>query len=90
MTRDNIYAEKLSRMIQCETISVSGVRNQEKFAAFHSVLESLFPSVFRTMERMEFGDALLLKWKAPWLPVLDRYAYSPRLSLHSIYLCKSL
>ena len=64
MTRDNIYAEKLSRMIQCETISVSGVRNQEKFTAFHSVLESLFPSVFRTMERMEFGDALLLKWKA--------------------------
>ena len=65
MSREETYAKKLSEMIKRETISVSGVRNKEKFDAFHTLLESLFPAVFRTMERKEFGDALLLKWASP-------------------------
>ena len=37
--------EKLSRMIQCETVSQAGVDNSAKFLAFHEVLRQLFPNV---------------------------------------------
>ena len=35
------YAEKLSAMIRCETVSVPGVNQREKFLAFHRELERL-------------------------------------------------
>lgn len=58
------YAEKLSRMIQCETVSERGDLHLEKFEHFQSVLRELFPNVFSTMEFKSFDGAILLKWKS--------------------------
>ena len=44
--RCNSYADKLSRMVQTETISDRNDPSVEKFLAFHKVLEELFPRVF--------------------------------------------
>lgn len=55
--------EKLSKMIQCETVSAVDVDNSHKFQAFHEVLRSLFPHVFSTCEINKFGEALLLRWE---------------------------
>ena len=52
------YEEKLSKMIQVETVSVRGELNLEKFEAFQSVLRELFPNVFKTMEFKSF-DGLI-------------------------------
>ena len=60
------YEEKLSKMIQVETVSVRGELNLEKFEAFQSVLRELFPNVFKTMEFKSFDGAMLLKWKADY------------------------
>ena len=54
--------EKLSRMIQCETVSQAGVDNGHKFRAFHEVLASLFPNVFSRCEVTKFDEALLIRW----------------------------
>ena len=58
-----IYAEKLSRMVQCETISVPDVPNTEKFDKFHKLLEELFPLVFSKGEVHYIDSSLLIKWK---------------------------
>ena len=55
--------EKLSRMIQVDTVSQNDVDNSTKFRKFHAVLEELFPSVFRTCSLVKFNEAILLKWK---------------------------
>ncbi len=62
-----VYARKLAKMIQCETVSVVDVPQPEKFNAFHGVLKELFPHVFSTMELHDFKGSILLKWasKAP-------------------------
>lgn len=59
----NYYAEGLSRMISCETVSIYQMEQREKFDSFHKVLSSLFPKVFSTLERREKHSALLLRWK---------------------------
>lgn len=63
MDRALEYAEKLSKMIQCETVSVSGVPNTEKFDRFHEVLKSLFPNVFSKCEVKYIDSSLLIKYK---------------------------
>ena len=55
--------EKLSRMIQCETVSSVDNDNAFKFKAFHEVLASLFPNVFSKCETVKFGEALLIRWE---------------------------
>ena len=64
------YAAKLSRMVQVETVSVRGVEQPEKFRAFHQVLESLFPHVFATCEKVDIDGNLLMRWKGTD-PTLD-------------------
>lgn len=61
------YAQKLAKMIQCETVSIVDMPQPEKFEAFHVVLRQLFPKVFSTMELHDFDGSILLKWasKAP-------------------------
>lgn len=49
-------------MIQTETVLVLGVRNQEKFERFHTVLKELFPHVFSTAVVEDFDGSLLLRW----------------------------
>lgn len=66
------YAEKLAKMVQVETISERDNPQVEKFRAFHTVLEQLFPTVFATCEKIEIDGNLMLRWngtsdKAPIL-----------------------
>ncbi len=61
--RTEAYAAKLSRMIRCETVSVPGVDQREKFLAFHRVLEELFPLVHQRLEKTEIDGSLLYHWK---------------------------
>ncbi len=63
MSRQMAYAEKLSKMIQVETISERGVANKHKFDAFHVVLRELFPNVFSKCEVVEIDSSLLIKMK---------------------------
>ena len=43
--RAEAYAKKLSAMVRCETVSVPGEDQRDKFLAFHRVLAELFPLV---------------------------------------------
>ncbi|MBQ0071906.1 MAG: M20/M25/M40 family metallo-hydrolase, partial [Spirochaetales bacterium] len=61
--REQLLAYKLSRMIQCETISEKGKPNAEKFEAFQKVLAELFPNVFSKAEVIHIDSSLLIKWK---------------------------
>ena len=61
--RVDTYSQKLSRMVQIETISDRNDPSIEKFLAFHKLLEELFPTVFATCEKVEIDGNLLLKWK---------------------------
>lgn len=56
------YAEKLSKMVACETVSHAGVHDREKYLAFHKVLENLFPLVHQNLEKTEIEGNLLFKW----------------------------
>ena len=56
-------AEKLSAMVRCETVSVPGEDQREKFLAFHRVLEELFPLVHEKLEKTEIDGSLLYRWK---------------------------
>ena len=61
--RVDAYAEKLSAMVQVETISDRADPEVEKFRAFHTLLEELFPTVFANCEKIEIDGNLMLKWK---------------------------
>ena len=61
--RAEAYARKLSAMVRCETVSVPGKDQREKFLAFHKVLEELFPLVHRELEKTEIDGSLLYYWK---------------------------
>lgn len=62
-SRMELYGQKLSRMVQVETISTRKDPEIEKFRAFHRCLEALFPRVFAACEKVEIDGNLLLKWK---------------------------
>ncbi len=61
--RENLYTDKLAKMVQCETISHRGVQEVEKFRDFHKVLQNLFPTVFEKLEKVDIDGNLLMKWK---------------------------
>ena len=61
--REAEYAEKLSRMIQVDTVSVPETNQREKFLDFHRVLEELFPLVHEKLEKTEIDGNLLYTWK---------------------------
>lgn len=56
-------AERLRAMVRCETVSVRGVDDPEKFRRFHQVLRELYPSVFEHCEVIDLDGNLLLRWK---------------------------
>ncbi len=56
-------AKKLSKMIQCDTTSHANVYEEEKFLAFHILLEELFPLVHEKLERTVIDGNLLYYWK---------------------------
>lgn len=57
------YAQTLSKIIQVETISVSGQTDISKFLKLHDVLREEFPNFFNTVECEVINGSLLLKWK---------------------------
>ena len=61
--KETLCAEKLSAMVQCETISVRGVEEPEKFRRFHQGLKELSPTVFSHCEAIDIDGNLLLRWK---------------------------
>ena len=61
--QDMQYAEHLSRMIQCETISTGSENNHVAFGVLHAVLAACFPLVHQKLERTVIhGDSLLYRW----------------------------
>lgn len=61
--RAKFLAEKLSRMVQCDTTSHANTPEVEKFLAFHKTLEALFPLVHEKLERTVIDGNLLYCWK---------------------------
>ena len=61
--RTSAYAETLSELIRAETVSVSGVRDAEKFRAFHKLLFGKFPKLFELCETEDFDGSLLIRWR---------------------------
>lgn len=66
------YAKKLSRMIQCETVSNRFENDVTKFYKLHEILEELYPLVHKTCEKVEINGNLLyrLKGKGKAEPIL--------------------
>lgn len=62
-SREQAYAEKLSKMVQCNTVSEREHPFQEKFLDFHKQLEILFPLVHKNLEKTEIDGNLLFFWK---------------------------
>ena len=58
-----LYGEKLSKMIQVETISEPHQKDRSKFLEFHKVLEKEFPNVHKVCEKNVLNGSLLFKWK---------------------------
>ena len=61
--RAETYAEKLSRMVAYETVSVPGEDQREKFLGFHRLLQELFPLVHQKLEKTEIDGNLLFFWQ---------------------------
>lgn len=61
--KNEYYASKLASLIKCETVSVPGEENTEKFLRFHEVLADSFPRLFAVCEKTVVGASLLLRWK---------------------------
>lgn len=61
--REARYAETLSRMVRCETVSRKGEDQRKKFLGFHRLLEELFPLVHGKLEKTEIDGNLLFYWK---------------------------
>ena len=57
-----LYGEKLSKMLQVETISQPNQEDRSKFLEFHKVLEKEFPNVHKTCEKHVLNGSLLIKW----------------------------
>ena len=54
------YVSDLSRMIQCETISLRGATDLSKFDDFHAVLAQLFPLIHEKLEKTEQAEQYLM------------------------------
>lgn len=61
--RATLYGEKLSKMLQVETISEPKQMDRTKFFEFHKVLEQEFPNVHKTCEKNVLNGSLLFCWK---------------------------
>lgn len=61
--REEEYAQKLSKMVQVETVSTRGVAEPDKFRQFHAVMREQFPRVFEACQVMDLDGNLLLRWQ---------------------------
>lgn len=60
--RNNLYASRLSEMLQAETVSVDGQTDKTKFYRFHELLRKLFPNLFSACVFEEFDGSVMLRW----------------------------
>ena len=56
-------AEKLSKMVQCDTTSFEGQNDPERWESFHRVLRELFPLVHEKLEVTDIDGNLLYYWQ---------------------------
>ena len=56
-------AQKLSRMVQCDTTSFDGQNEPERWEAFHKGLKELFPLVHERLEVTDIDGNLLYYWQ---------------------------
>ena len=61
--RINLYAKKLQKMVQVETVSKRDEPNPNKFRKLHKVIEQLYPNVFKVCKKIDIDGNLLVKWK---------------------------
>jgi len=61
--RQNKYTKNLSRMIQQNTVSVSGSEDKSAFYAFREVLREIFPHIFSVATLEDFDGSFLLHWR---------------------------
>ena len=61
--RAQAYAERVSQMIQCETVSVRNQTDLGKFHKLHDLLKVLFPHLFAVCQYEDFDGSFLLCWK---------------------------
>lgn len=61
--RTKEYADKLSMLIQAETISVENQTDKSKFYRFQDLLKGLFPHIFSVCEFEDFDGSFLMRWK---------------------------
>lgn len=57
------YAERLSRLVQIETISKLGQTDLTKFYRFHDAIKKEFPNISAACEWEEYMGSLLLRWR---------------------------
>lgn len=57
------YAEKLSAMVQHNTVASNEDRRTEAFLEFHRLLAELFPLVHQHLEKTEIDGNLLYRWQ---------------------------
>ena len=61
--RTNEYAERLSRLIQIETISTFNQTDKTKFYKFHEELRKMFPKLFEVCTFENFDGSFLMRWQ---------------------------
>ena len=62
-TRTNLYAQKLSRLIQAETVSSETRGDRAKFYQFHRLLRESFPKLFEVCVFEDFYGSILMRWR---------------------------
>ena len=62
-TRTNSYAQRLSKLIQAETVSSDAKGDRTKFYQFHGLLREMFPRLFDVCEFEDFDGSILLRWQ---------------------------
>lgn len=60
--RNTEYAKALSKLIQCETISVMDIKQPDKYRKFHALLKEMYPNFFAAVEVEDFDGSLLIRW----------------------------
>ena len=62
-TRTEVYAQRLSQLIQVETVSVENQQDLSKFYEFQNLLRQMFPTLFSVCTHQDFDGSFLLRWK---------------------------
>ena len=61
--RTKQYADRLSRLIQIETVSSLEQTDKTKFFRFHDALRDMFPKLFAACSFEEFNGSFLMRWQ---------------------------